>query len=114
MRESTAGNITVATVAEGGSLTIGGSRLDPRLVGADGRAIPFPCDGTLPRCSAPHTGPVPVEGPAAVTLASPLVCDAGTGECLSDLCVARFGAPCANGGRCEYDTGTCSCMCPCD
>ena len=88
---STAGDITVASVAEGGSLTVGGSR----LVGADGSADPFPCDGTLPDCAGGHAGSVVVEGMATVTLASPLVCDVETGECLADVCLGR-GDVCAD------------------
>eukprot|EP01052_Picozoa_sp_SAG31_P005162 SAG31_NODE_223_length_19859_cov_14.949899_9_plen_1578_part_00 len=76
---STAGDITVVSVAEGGSLTVGGSQ----LVGADESANPFPCDGTLPDCAGQHDGPVVVEGRAAVNMAAPLVCDVETGECLS-------------------------------
>jgi hypothetical protein len=72
---STAGDITAVSVSEGGSMTVGGSR----LVGVDGSADPLPCDGVLPNCVGEHDGSVVVEGMAAVTLASPLVCDVETG-----------------------------------
>jgi hypothetical protein len=81
--QSTAGDdITAVSVDEGGSLTVAESQ----LVHADGRADPFPCNGTLPSCVDVHAAPVEVVGPAVVTLASPLVCDTITGACLSDLC----------------------------
>jgi hypothetical protein len=78
---STAGNITAVSVAAGGNLTVGSSQ----LVRADGHSDPFPCDGTLPHCTGAHTGLVRVNGPAAVTMASPLVCDVTTGTCLCDI-----------------------------
>eukprot|EP01046_Picozoa_sp_COSAG06_P002710 COSAG06_NODE_98_length_24155_cov_29.681784_17_plen_151_part_00 len=89
---SSAGDITAVSVSDGGSMTVGESQ----LVGADGSSDPFPCDGTLPDCVSAHAGPgaVDVAGPASITLASPLVCDVGTGECLSDACLAR-GDVCA-------------------
>ena len=88
----TAGDMTAVAVAEGASLTVGGSR----LVGADGGTDgdTFPCDGTLPNCASEHDGSVVVPGMAAVTLASPLVCDMATGECLADVCLGR-GDVCA-------------------
>ena len=76
---SSVGDITAISVADGGSLTVGESQ----LVGADGSSSPFPCDGTLPDCAGAHDGSVVVNGPVAITLASPLVCNVGTGECLS-------------------------------
>eukprot|EP01051_Picozoa_sp_SAG22_P024620 SAG22_NODE_6906_length_796_cov_1.639885_1_plen_242_part_01 len=76
---SSDGDITAVSVAEGGSFTVGESQ----LVGADGSADPFPCDGTLPDCAGEHTGSVVVEGPSAVNMAAPLVCDVETGECLA-------------------------------
>eukprot|EP01051_Picozoa_sp_SAG22_P001636 SAG22_NODE_66_length_22936_cov_626.714279_21_plen_256_part_00 len=51
----------------------------------------------LPDCVGEHDGSVVVEGPSAVTLASPLVCDVETGECLADVCLAR-GDICAEDG----------------
>ena len=41
---SSGGDITAVSVSDGGSLTVGSSE----LIGADGSADPFPCDGTLP------------------------------------------------------------------
>eukprot|EP01051_Picozoa_sp_SAG22_P003443 SAG22_NODE_167_length_16764_cov_34.845245_7_plen_451_part_00 len=99
---STAGDITAVSISEGGSMTVGESQ----LVGADGSADPFPCDGTLPDCAGEHDGSVVVEGLAAVTLASPLVCDVETGDCLSDLC---FVVDCGVGGACVSPHGTCTC-----
>ena len=72
---SSAGDITALSVAEGGSLTVG----DSQLVGADGSSDPFPCDGALPNCAGTHDGAVDVEGPSAINMAAPLVCDATTG-----------------------------------
>ena len=80
---STAGDITAVSVAEGGSLSVGESQ----LVGADGSTDPFPCDGTMPDCAGEHAGSVVVEGPSAVNMAAPLVCDVETGECLGDMCL---------------------------
>ena len=97
-----AGDITAVSVVEGGSLTVGESQ----LVGADGSSDPFPCDGTLPDCAAEHAGSVVVDGPAVITLASPLVCDVGTGECLNDLC---YIVDCGVGGTCISPHGTCEC-----
>eukprot|EP01047_Picozoa_sp_COSAG01_P084034 COSAG01_NODE_17864_length_1118_cov_1.886163_1_plen_57_part_10 len=37
----------------------------------------------LPHCAGAHAGAVTVDGPAAITMASPLVCDSQTGACLS-------------------------------
>ena len=71
----TAGDITAVSVAAGGSLTVDSSQ----LVGADGSADPFPCDGTLPDCAGQHAGSVTVAGPSAINTAAPLVCDAVTG-----------------------------------
>eukprot|EP01049_Picozoa_sp_SAG25_P000322 SAG25_NODE_10_length_28450_cov_12.738775_2_plen_1259_part_00 len=102
---STAANITAVSVAAGGNLTVGSSQ----LVRADGHSDPFPCDGTLPRCAGPHAGPVKVDGPAAITLASLLVCDTTTGTCLSDLCfVVDCGTTqCVSpNGYCFWDSGT--------
>jgi hypothetical protein len=79
---STAGDITVVSVAEDGSLTVGASQ----LVHADGGADPFPCDGTLPTCVGAHAGVVVVDGPSAVNMAAPLVCDVQTGACSSVTC----------------------------
>eukprot|EP01050_Picozoa_sp_SAG11_P009506 SAG11_NODE_898_length_6638_cov_129.528062_2_plen_1631_part_00 len=83
---STAGDITAVSVSEGGSMTVGGSR----LIGADGSADPFPCDGALPDCAGEHAGSVVVEGLLVVTSDSPLVCDVETGECLADQCLQLF------------------------
>ena len=76
---STAGDIAAVSVSDAGSLTVGESQ----LVGADGSSNPFPCDGTVPDCAGEHAEQVVVDGPAAITLASPLVCDTVTGECRS-------------------------------
>ena len=73
---------------------------------ADGSVDPFPCDGTLPDCVGEHDGSVVVEGPSAVNMAAPLVCDVETGECLSDLC---FVVDCGVGGTCVSPHGTCTC-----
>ena len=77
-----------------------------QLVGADGSANPFPCDGTLPDCVGEYDGLVVVEGPLAVNMAAPLVCDVETGECLSDLC---FVVDCGVGGICVSPHETCTC-----
>eukprot|EP01050_Picozoa_sp_SAG11_P000431 SAG11_NODE_13_length_26388_cov_67.360341_3_plen_176_part_00 len=83
---STAGDITAVSVAEDGSLTVGGSQ----LVGADGSVDPFPCDGTLPTCVGEHDGPVVVQGPSAVNMAAPLVCNTESGmRCLFVLSFPR-------------------------
>eukprot|EP01046_Picozoa_sp_COSAG06_P002765 COSAG06_NODE_101_length_24097_cov_15.305150_4_plen_1590_part_00 len=108
---SSTGDITAALVSEEGILTVGASQ----LVSADGSSDPFPCDGTLPDCVREHGGLVEVAGPAAITLASPLVCDVVTGECLADACLAR-GAVCAEEGpHMLWDSGsTCTdgvCLC---
>ena len=101
MFRSTAGDdITAVSVEEGGSLSVA----DSQLVKADGSADPFPCDGTLPDCVGAHAGAVAVDGPAAITLASPLVCDAVTGECLSDMC---FVVDCPWAHTCVSPLGTC-------
>eukprot|EP01051_Picozoa_sp_SAG22_P001692 SAG22_NODE_69_length_22779_cov_71.088139_16_plen_82_part_00 len=60
---------------------------DSQLVGADGSADPFPCDGALPDCVGVHAGSVVVEGMAAVTLASPLVCDGGAGRVCTSVSI---------------------------
>ena len=99
---STAGDITAVSVAVGGNMTVGESQ----LIKADGSADPFPCDGTLPDCVGEHDGSVVVEGPSAVNMAAPLVCDVETGECLSDLC---FVVDCGVGGTCVSPHGTCTC-----
>ena len=99
---STAGDITAVSVSEGGSLTVGGSR----LVGMDGSADPLPCNGVLPECAGEHDGSVVVEGMAAATLASPLVCDVATGECLADVCLGR-GDVCAEDGPAWIAGSTC-------
>jgi hypothetical protein len=101
---STAGEITAVAVAEDGSLTVG----DSQLVGDDGGADPFPCVGTLPDCAGEHDGSVVVEGPSVITMAVPLVCDAGTGECLSDLCLTGI-VDCGEHGTCVSPLGTCEC-----
>ena len=95
------GASTIATVDAGGSVIVSQSQ----LVHADGRTDPFPCNGTLPTCVELHAGPVEVVGPAVVTLASPLVCDTLTGECLSDLCAV---VNCGAHGTCSG--GTCTCV----
>ena len=89
--------------AAGGSLTVGGSQ----LVGADGSADPFPCDGTLPDCAGEHAGSVVVEGPSAINMAAPLVCNTESGGCLSDLC---FVVDCGEYGSCISPRGTCECQ----
>jgi hypothetical protein len=86
---STAGNITAVSVAAGGNVTVGSSQ----LVCTDGHTDPFPCDGTLPRCVGAHVGSVTVDGPAAITMASPLVCDVTTGKCLSNVSPS-YSLPC--------------------
>jgi hypothetical protein len=96
-------DITAVSVDAGGSVIVGQSQ----LVHADGRADPFPCNGTLPTCVELHAGPVEVIGPAVITLASPLVCDVLTGQCLSDLCIA-FAVDCGAHGSCSG--GTCICV----
>jgi hypothetical protein len=102
--QSVAGDdITAVSVDAGGSVIVGQSQ----LVHADGRADPFPCNGTLPACVEVHAGPVEVVGPAVVTLASPLVCDVLTGQCLSDLCIA-FAVDCGAHGSCSG--GACTCV----
>eukprot|EP01051_Picozoa_sp_SAG22_P017561 SAG22_NODE_2739_length_2261_cov_1.708603_2_plen_346_part_00 len=109
---SMAGDITAVSVAEGASLTVSESR----LVGASGAGPDidhFPCDGTLPNCAGAHAGAVVVEGPSTVTLASPLVCDVETGECLADVCLAR-GDLCAETGP-RWAAGTCvDAVCVCN
>eukprot|EP01052_Picozoa_sp_SAG31_P022010 SAG31_NODE_1731_length_7420_cov_12.646914_2_plen_254_part_00 len=99
---STAGDITAVSVAVGGSMTVGESH----LIKVDGSVDPFPCDGTLPDCVGEHDGSVVVEGPSAVNMAAPLVCDVETGECLSDLC---FVVDCGDHGTCVSPHGTCTC-----
>jgi hypothetical protein len=99
---STAGDITAVSVTEGGSLTVGESQ----LVEANGSANPLPCIGTLLDCAGVHDGSVVVEGPSAVTLASPLVCDVETGDCLADVCLAR-GDVCAEAGPGGWAPGNC-------
>ena len=92
-------------VDDGGQFTVQGSM----LLRADGTSDPFPCDGTLPDCAGEHAGSVVVDGPAVITLASPLVCDAATGECLSDLCLAN-GLACVNGACALHGSPTCVCI----
>ena len=75
---SSGGDITAVSVSDGGSLTVGSSE----LIGADGSADPFPCEGTLPDCAGEHDGSVVEVGPLAVNMAAPLICDVQTGECL--------------------------------
>jgi hypothetical protein len=94
---------TAVSVSENASLTVGGSQ----LVGADGGVDPFPCDATLPDCTGKHDGPVVVEGPLAIDMAAPLVCDVETGVCLSDLCFNVVD--CGVGGTCVSPHGTCTC-----
>ena len=91
------------SVSDGGSLTVGESQ----LVGVDGSSDPFPCVGTLLDCVGVHQGLVEVEGPVAITLASPLVCDIGTGVCLVDLCVLMDY--CNRQGACASSEGVCTC-----
>ena len=101
--QSTAGDdITAVSVDAGGTITVGESQ----LVHADGRADPLPCNGTLPTCAGVHAGPVEVVGPAVITLASPLVCDALTGECIADLCAL---VDCGAHGTCVSPLGSCTC-----
>ena len=76
---SSAGDITAVSVSDSGSLTVGESQ----LVGAHGSSNPFPCDGTLPDCVGAHAGSVVAQGPLAINMASPLVCDTEFGTCLS-------------------------------
>ena len=94
---STAGNITVASVADGGSLTVGASQ----LVGADGSSRLFPCDGTLPDCAGEHDGSVVMQGPSTINMAAPLVCAEGgscasgyvdMSSCLADMAQGRRAA----------------------
>ena len=94
---SSAGDITAVSVSEGGSLTVGESQ----LVGADGSSDRFPCEGTLPDCVGVHAGSVDVDGPAAITLASPLVCDMVTGACDAVTCpdIAPLGYSYDNSAR---------------
>eukprot|EP01052_Picozoa_sp_SAG31_P003911 SAG31_NODE_155_length_22130_cov_9.540098_12_plen_358_part_00 len=98
---STEGDTTAVSVAVGGNMTVGESH----LIKADGRVDPFLCDGTLPLCVGEHDGSV-VEGPSAVNMAAPLVCDVETGECLSDLC---FVVDCGEHGTCVSPGGSCTC-----
>eukprot|EP01050_Picozoa_sp_SAG11_P008655 SAG11_NODE_773_length_7236_cov_4.526412_1_plen_695_part_00 len=109
---STGADITAVSVAEGGSLNV----RESQLIKVDGSADPFPCDGTLPNCAGEHDGSVVVEGRATITLASPLVCNVETGECLADVCLARgdvcteptefwpAGSICVH-GRCSFAGG---------
>eukprot|EP01051_Picozoa_sp_SAG22_P003865 SAG22_NODE_195_length_15606_cov_21.340878_8_plen_1509_part_00 len=90
---STAGDITAVSVAVGGNMTVGESH----LIKADRSMDPFPCDGTLPDCVGEHDGSVVVEGPSAINMAAPLVCDVETKECVADVCLAR-GDVCAEEG----------------
>lgn len=101
--QSTAGDdITAVSVDADGTITVGESQ----LVHADGRADPLPCNGTLPTCMGVHAAPVEVAGPAVITLASPLVCDALTGECIADLCAL---VDCGAHGTCVSPLGSCTC-----
>jgi hypothetical protein len=96
------------SVEGGGAITVAHSR----LVGADGGSHPFPCDGTLPDCAGEHDGWVVVEGPAAVTLASPLVCGVVTGECKTVTCPALAfdaGSVVATNGGAYTSTATYTC-----
>jgi hypothetical protein len=82
---------TLATEGEqGGMLHVdtGGSVTaeDCTLRSAGGADSPFPCDGDLPICLAPHEGSVELPGVAEVRTESPLVCDAATGHCDSVTC----------------------------
>eukprot|EP01052_Picozoa_sp_SAG31_P022664 SAG31_NODE_1814_length_7210_cov_12.878920_3_plen_1696_part_00 len=98
----TAGDITAVSVAEGGIMTVGESQ----LVGADRSTDSFPCDGTLPDCVGEHAGSVVVEGPSVINMMAPLVCDVGTGVCLSDMC---FVVDCGAHADCVSPHGTCDC-----
>ena len=114
-RSSSGDDITVVSVSDGGSLTVGESQ----LVGADGSADPFPCDGNarmLLDCIGVHDGSVVVQGTSVINMAAPLVCDVETGECLADVCLAR-GDVCAEeapdlswlaGSTCV--DGSCACV----
>jgi hypothetical protein len=108
---------TLVSVERGGHLSIATSQ----LVGTDAHADPFPCDGLvsdgmtrqLPTCLRPHEGPVVIDQLAAITPASPLVCNAtNTAQCLSDLCLVRLGSACVHGNCVD---GHCVCHdSPCD
>eukprot|EP01052_Picozoa_sp_SAG31_P025290 SAG31_NODE_2209_length_6183_cov_6.782544_3_plen_923_part_00 len=106
-RSTLQSNFTVVSVAEGGSMTVGGSQ----LVRVDGSTDPFPCDGPLPKCGE-HDESVVVDGPLAINmLYGPLVCDVETGECQSmyrDLCLVG-PVDCGIGGTCASPYGTCTC-----
>eukprot|EP01046_Picozoa_sp_COSAG06_P002703 COSAG06_NODE_98_length_24155_cov_29.681784_10_plen_496_part_00 len=101
---SSVGDITAVSLSDGGSLTVG----DSQLIAADGSSDPFPCDGTLPDCTGAHVGSVVVDGPSVINMASPLVCDVGTGECLSDICLTEL-VDCGSHGACVSPLGTCDC-----
>eukprot|EP01050_Picozoa_sp_SAG11_P013572 SAG11_NODE_1595_length_4611_cov_7.390957_2_plen_152_part_00 len=79
---------------------------ESQLIKADGSTDPFSCDGTLPDCVGEHDGSVVLEGPSAINMAAPLVCDVETRECLSDLC---FLVDCGAEGTCVSPHGTCTC-----
>ena len=83
---SSVGDITAVSLSDGGSLTVSESQ----LVGADGSSNPFPCDGTLPDCAGAHAGSVVVEGPSAINMAAPLVCNTESGGCISNLCMTSM------------------------
>jgi hypothetical protein len=90
--QSLGGEMTVASVSEGGQLLVAESQLvhqrkqlptgNNEVVNSD----PFPCDGVVTTCTEVHEGSVVVEGPSVINMAAPLVCNVKTGECLSDRC----------------------------
>ena len=77
------------------------------MIKGDGREEPFPCDGTLPHCAREHDGSVVVQGPSAINMAAPLVCDMETRECLSDLCA--LVDQCNEHGTCVSSVGIFTC-----
>jgi hypothetical protein len=89
------GSSTAISVAAGGSVTVSASQL---VDNEEGRAQPFPCDGTLTQiitlahaCAGAHAGAVTMRGTMVFTMAAPLVCDAASGRCNTLVCEAASG-----------------------
>jgi hypothetical protein len=100
------GSSTAILVAAGGNLTVSASQ----LVDSTGHHTqPFPCDGTLAHgCAGAHVGAVMVRGAMVITTAAPLVCEAASGRCVADQCVADAGWCGASVNTC-VSPGTCRC-----